>query len=188
MVGHSHHLATHYDVPLPALHLPIHRANTCLHRQPRASYLSTFQHTPRVIRENFDLLLHGKYHLDHVGIRNASVLVPHRRMAARSTVLSDATFLAARYPPLYAYGSVCNYLCGTIIVLIYFHRSLRLVMPPTLFAALQAPFTKLAHTIFPVAVANGIISGAFLFCESYTVIYYAWSSTMTYTGASRRAV
>ena len=39
-------------------------------------------------------------------------------------------------------------------------------MPPALFTMLQAPFTKLAHTIFPTAIANGIISGAFAFCES----------------------
>jgi 4-hydroxysphinganine ceramide fatty acyl 2-hydroxylase len=42
---------------------------------------------------------------------------------------------------------------------------LRLVMPPVLFGALQAPFTALAHQIFPTAVANGIISGAFAFCK-----------------------
>lgn len=38
-------------------------------------------------------------------------------------------------------------------------------MPPILFASLQAPFTKLAHTLFPPAMANGIISGAFMFCK-----------------------
>ena len=47
----------------------------------------------------------------------------------------------------------------------YFYIRLRLVMPPILFATLQAPFTKLAHTIFPAAMANGIISGSFAFCE-----------------------
>lgn len=47
----------------------------------------------------------------------------------------------------------------------YRHISLRLVMPPFLFAMLQAPFTKLAHTIFPAAMANGVISGSFAFCE-----------------------
>ena len=40
----------------------------------------------------------------------------------------------------------------------------RLVMPPTLFAALQFPFTQLAYKLFPVAMANGIIAGAFTFC------------------------
>jgi 4-hydroxysphinganine ceramide fatty acyl 2-hydroxylase len=44
-------------------------------------------------------------------------------------------------------------------------NSLRLVMPPILFFTLQLPFTQLAHAIFPTAVANGIISGAFAFCE-----------------------
>lgn len=38
---------------------------------------------------------------------------------------------------------------------------LRLVMPPLLFFVLQTPFTKLAHIVFPKAIANGIISGAF---------------------------
>ena len=44
------------------------------------------------------------------------------------------------------------------------HR-LRLVMPPTLFTVLQFPFTQLAYVIFPVSVSNGIIAGAFTFCE-----------------------
>lgn len=43
---------------------------------------------------------------------------------------------------------------------------LRLVMPPLLFGVLQAPFTRLAHKVFPPAYANGIISGAFAFCPS----------------------
>lgn len=43
---------------------------------------------------------------------------------------------------------------------------LRLVMPPTLFFILETPFTQLAHVLFPKAVANGIITGAFAFCES----------------------
>lgn len=42
---------------------------------------------------------------------------------------------------------------------------LRLVMPPTLFLALETPFTSLAHFVFPKAIANGIISGAFTFCK-----------------------
>ncbi|KAF7972148.1 hypothetical protein HWV62_11125 [Athelia sp. TMB] len=54
---------------------------------------------------------------------------------------------------------------------------LRLVMPPTLFAVLQAPFTKLAHTIFPTAVANGIISGAFAFYILYDCMHYALHHT-----------
>ena len=42
---------------------------------------------------------------------------------------------------------------------------LRLVMPPPLFFILQLPFTQLAYAIFPVAIANGIISGSFTFCR-----------------------
>lgn len=37
-------------------------------------------------------------------------------------------------------------------------------MPPVLFVVLSTPMTKLAHLIFPTAVANGVISGAFTFC------------------------
>jgi 4-hydroxysphinganine ceramide fatty acyl 2-hydroxylase len=43
---------------------------------------------------------------------------------------------------------------------------LRLVMPPVLFASLSYPFTQLAHKLFPAAMANGIIAGAFTFCKS----------------------
>lgn len=38
-------------------------------------------------------------------------------------------------------------------------------MPPALFVTLQFPMTQLAHALFPPAVANGIISGAFAFCK-----------------------
>ncbi|KAJ7910610.1 oxidoreductase [Mycena leptocephala] len=54
---------------------------------------------------------------------------------------------------------------------------LRLVMPPVLFGALQAPFTALAHQIFPTAVANGIISGAFAFYILYDCMHYALHHT-----------
>ncbi|KAG8216446.1 exocyst complex component Sec5-domain-containing protein [Butyriboletus roseoflavus] len=54
---------------------------------------------------------------------------------------------------------------------------LRLVMPPMLFAALQAPFTWLAHVLFPTAVANGIISGAFTFYVLYDCMHYALHHT-----------
>ncbi|KAJ7857257.1 hypothetical protein B0H14DRAFT_2578407 [Mycena olivaceomarginata] len=54
---------------------------------------------------------------------------------------------------------------------------LRLVMPPTLFGALQAPFTALAHKLFPAAVANGIISGAFAFYILYDCMHYALHHT-----------
>ena len=38
-------------------------------------------------------------------------------------------------------------------------------MPPVLFFVLSYPLTQLAHVIFPAAIANGIISGAFVFCK-----------------------
>lgn len=41
-------------------------------------------------------------------------------------------------------------------------------MPPPLFFILQLPFTQLAYAIFPVAIANGIISGSFTFCKDVT--------------------
>ncbi|GAA5904352.1 hypothetical protein JCM5296_005264 [Sporobolomyces johnsonii] len=50
---------------------------------------------------------------------------------------------------------------------------MRLVMPPTLFAILQAPFTTLAHTIFPKWMANGIIAGSFAFYVLYDLLHYA---------------
>ncbi|KAH9477788.1 Ceramide very long chain fatty acid hydroxylase SCS7 [Psilocybe cubensis] len=50
---------------------------------------------------------------------------------------------------------------------------LRLVMPPFLFIVLETPFTQLAYSIFPVAVANGIISGAFTFYIGYDCMHYA---------------
>lgn len=49
---------------------------------------------------------------------------------------------------------------------------LRLVMPPTLFIVLQAPFTKLAHSLFPKSIANGIIAGAFTFYILYDVCHW----------------
>lgn len=54
-----------------------------------------------------------------------------------------------------------------------FHHRLRLVMPPLLFFVLQLPFTQLAYILFPVAIANGIISGSFAFCT--------WSSPTAIT-------
>ncbi|KAL0958153.1 hypothetical protein HGRIS_000319 [Hohenbuehelia grisea] len=55
---------------------------------------------------------------------------------------------------------------------------LRLVMPPPLFGALQLPFTQLAYRLFPVAVANGIIAGAFTFYVLYDCMHYALHHTM----------
>ncbi|KAJ3825197.1 hypothetical protein EV361DRAFT_891207 [Lentinula raphanica] len=50
---------------------------------------------------------------------------------------------------------------------------LRLVMPPPLFAMLEWPMTRLAYKIFPLPVANGIISGAFTFYVLYDCMHYA---------------
>jgi len=54
---------------------------------------------------------------------------------------------------------------------------LRLVMPPTLFAALSIPFTRLAYTLFPSAMANGIISGSYTFYVLYDCMHYALHHT-----------
>jgi len=54
---------------------------------------------------------------------------------------------------------------------------LRLVMPPTLFFVLQLPFTQLAYVLFPVAMANGIIAGAFTFYILYDCMHYALHHT-----------
>jgi len=54
---------------------------------------------------------------------------------------------------------------------------LRLVMPPTLFFTLQTPMTRLAYAIFPTAMANGIISGAFTFYILYDCMHYALHHT-----------
>ncbi|KAJ3745242.1 inositolphosphorylceramide-B C-26 hydroxylase, partial [Lentinula raphanica] len=51
---------------------------------------------------------------------------------------------------------------------------LRLVMPPPLFAMLEWPMTRLAYKIFPLAVANGIISGAFTFsCHIFHRLHHS---------------
>ena len=39
-------------------------------------------------------------------------------------------------------------------------------MPPALFTFLSYPMTRLAHLLFPTAMANAVIAGAFVFCES----------------------
>ncbi|RXK37214.1 oxidoreductase [Tremella mesenterica] len=54
---------------------------------------------------------------------------------------------------------------------------LRLVMPPLLFFTLETPFTKLAHVLFPKAMANGIISGSFTFYILYDCMHYALHHT-----------
>ena len=45
-------------------------------------------------------------------------------------------------------------------------------MPPVLFTFLATPMTKLAHLIFPTAMANGVIAGAFVFCKIFRVAYH----------------
>ena len=52
-------------------------------------------------------------------------------------------------------------------------------MPPPLFFILQLPFTQLGYAIFPVAIANGIISGSFTFCK-YSTLFQAihWNLLM----------
>ncbi|KAI0065255.1 fatty acid-2 hydroxylase [Artomyces pyxidatus] len=54
---------------------------------------------------------------------------------------------------------------------------LRLVMPPVLFFILSFPMTRLAHFLFPPAVANGTISGAFAFYVLYDMMHYAMHHT-----------
>ncbi|KAJ3721041.1 oxidoreductase [Lentinula raphanica] len=54
---------------------------------------------------------------------------------------------------------------------------LRLVMPPPLFALLEWPMTRLAYKVFPLPIANGIISGAFAFYVLYDCMHYALHHT-----------
>ncbi|KIP09755.1 hypothetical protein PHLGIDRAFT_102296 [Phlebiopsis gigantea 11061_1 CR5-6] len=54
---------------------------------------------------------------------------------------------------------------------------LRLVMPPMMFAALEWPFTRLAHSLLPASMANGIIAGAFAFYVLYDCMHYAMHHT-----------
>jgi 4-hydroxysphinganine ceramide fatty acyl 2-hydroxylase len=42
-------------------------------------------------------------------------------------------------------------------------------MPPVLFFTLSFPMTRLAHLLFPAAMANGTISGSFVFCKSLSL-------------------
>jgi hypothetical protein len=53
-----------------------------------------------------------------------------------------------------------------------FFSRLRLVMPPVLFMTLSFPMTQLAHVLFPTAMANGTISGSFVFCERNWFLFY----------------
>ena len=52
-------------------------------------------------------------------------------------------------------------------------------MPPVLFTSLSFPFTRLAHSLFPAAVANGIIAGAFFFCKPYPPLSSLCPSLLT---------
>ncbi|CCA71829.1 related to fatty acid hydroxylase [Serendipita indica DSM 11827] len=54
---------------------------------------------------------------------------------------------------------------------------LRLVMPPVLFFVLSFPMTRLAYLLFPVHMANGIISGSFAFYVLYDCMHYALHHT-----------
>jgi len=54
---------------------------------------------------------------------------------------------------------------------------LRLVMPPILFAALSAPFLKLAHALFPANLAKGVIAGSYTFYILYDCMHYAMHHT-----------
>ncbi|EIW55518.1 oxidoreductase [Trametes versicolor FP-101664 SS1] len=54
---------------------------------------------------------------------------------------------------------------------------LRLVMPPLMFSVLSYPMTQLAHLLFPPSMANGIISGAFVFYVLYDCTHYALHHT-----------
>ncbi|KAI0293980.1 fatty acid-2 hydroxylase [Russula brevipes] len=55
--------------------------------------------------------------------------------------------------------------------------TLRLVMPPVLFFMLCFPMTQLAHFLFPPAMANGTISGSFVFYVIYDTMHYAMHHT-----------
>ena len=37
-------------------------------------------------------------------------------------------------------------------------------MPPALFTFLSYPMTRLAHLLFPTAMANAVIAGSYVFC------------------------
>ncbi|GAA96237.1 uncharacterized protein L969DRAFT_43736 [Mixia osmundae IAM 14324] len=54
---------------------------------------------------------------------------------------------------------------------------LRLVMPPTLFGALQWPFTRLAYRLLPTWFANAGIAGAFVSYVGYDMCHYALHHT-----------
>jgi len=49
-------------------------------------------------------------------------------------------------------------------------------MPPVLFLTLSFPMTQLAHVLFPTAIANGTISGSFVFCECNCFLFILYST------------
>ena len=53
-------------------------------------------------------------------------------------------------------------------------------MPPVLFTVLSFPFTRLAYILFPVPMANGVISGAFAFCKNHNSSTTIPKFTQTY--------
>ncbi|KAH7105184.1 oxidoreductase [Auriculariales sp. MPI-PUGE-AT-0066] len=53
----------------------------------------------------------------------------------------------------------------------------RLVMPPILFFVLSYPFTRLAHLVFSMPVANGLVAGAFTMYVVYDCMHYALHHT-----------
>lgn len=80
-------------------------------------------------------------------------------------------------PSLPSLPSCAPFAKGTNLTLVSFtlafpQDGMRLVMPPTLFFILQLPFTNLAHILFPAAVANGIICGAFTAYICYDCFHY----------------
>jgi hypothetical protein len=52
-------------------------------------------------------------------------------------------------------------------------------MPPVLFLTLSLPMTQLAHFLFPTAMANGTISGSFVFCEQFIFVLFCAPLTFT---------
>lgn len=107
--------------------------------------------------------------LDRSRVHSASLPLPYRRVSAGQSDVLDVALPIARYSSLSAYGPVSSSIL---------HRttkklnsvSLRLVMPPLLFAALSIPFTRLAYALFPAPMANGVIAGAYMFCKLVFIV------------------
>lgn len=107
----------------------------------------------------------GQHHLDHSGIHPPPVPFPYRSLPSGSPSSPYPPFPVAWCSPLLADGPVSKQDWGVLPVFETASSDrLRLVMPPVLFTSLSFPFTRLAHAVFPAAVANGLIAGAFTFC------------------------